>query len=47
MDIIELVQELLISNMHNKFEKDTQKTLCPQVNVNANNDADAAELQLQ
>ena len=24
--IIELVQELLISNMHNKFEEDTWKT---------------------
>ena len=46
--IIELVRALLISNMHNKFEKDTWKTfqvISPQVNVNA--DADDAELQLQ
>ena len=28
--IIELVQELLISNMHDKFEEDTCKLLCPQ-----------------
>ena len=44
--IIELVREHVISNMHNKFGKDTRKTFKlsrPQVNVNA--DADAAELQ--
>ena len=46
--IIELVRELVISNMHNKFGKDTWKTFKlsrPQVNVNA--DADDAERQLQ
>ena len=43
--IIELVGELVISNMHNKFGKDTWKTfkvITPQVNVNA--EADDAEL---
>ena len=44
--IIEIVRELVISDMHNKFGKDTWKKLSrPQVNVNA--DADDAELQLQ
>ena len=46
--IIELVRELVICNMHNKFKKDTYnifKLSCPQVNVNA--DADNAEIQLR
>ena len=46
--IIELVRALLISNMFNKFGKDTWETfqvISPQVNVNA--DADDAEFQLQ
>ena len=44
--IIELVPELVISNMQNKFEIIYEKLFklsCPQVHVNA----DAAELQLQ
>ena len=48
--IIELVRELLISNMHNKFEEANEKLFKlsrPQVNVNADADADDAELQLQ
>ena len=42
--IIELVEKLVISNMNNKFGKDTWKkflVIVPQVNVNA------AEFQLQ
>ena len=38
--IIEIVRELLISSMHNKFELS-----CPQINGNTN--ADDAEFQLQ
>ena len=43
--IIELVRELVISNMHNKLWKDTRKTfqVIAQVDVNA----EAAQLQLQ
>ena len=40
----------MISNMHNKFGKNTLKTiqsLCPQVNVNADANDDDAELKLQ
>ena len=47
---MELVRELLISNMHNKFEQFTWKTLSlsrPQVNVNVDADFHDAELQLQ
>ena len=46
--IIEIVCELVISNMHNKFGKDTWKKIKlsrPQVNINA--DVDADELQFQ
>ena len=50
--IIELVREVVNSNMQNKFGKETWKLFKlsrPQVNVNADADADAddAELQLQ
>ena len=45
--IIELVRELVISKMHNKFGRDTWKTpklSRPQVNVNADAKADDAKL---
>ena len=46
--IIELVWELVTSNMYNKFEQETwiiEKNIVPQINVDTN--TDDPELQLQ
>ena len=50
--LIELVRELVITNMHIKCGKNTLTTFhfkwsCPQVNVNDDANADDAEVQLQ